>query len=98
MGRGSEKRPGRQRLRSILLENHGLVTRSPYGQTTGAIPHAPAAAPGHESPHIVPIPDPLVVGEGFMPSRKRAGINPAPTVDEGDRRPDEGDFLTDDTE
>ena len=55
-------------------------------------------AHGHESPHIVPIPAPLVVGEGFMPSRERAGINPAPTVDEGGRRPDEGDFLTDDTE
>ena len=40
----------------------------------------------------------LVVGEGFMPSRERAGINPAPTVDEGGRRPDEGDFLTNGTE
>ena len=36
----------------------------------------------------------LAVGEGFMPSRERAGINPAPTVGACGRRPrNTGDFL-----
>ena len=48
-------------------------------------------AHGHESQLLHPTPA-LVVGEGFMPSRKRAGINPAPTVGACGRRPGEGDF------
>ena len=42
---------------------------------------------------LYPSPTTLVVGEGFMPSRKRAGINPARTMGEGGR-PGEGGFSS----
>ena len=59
------------------------------------IPHAPATRPmTMKVSALHPRPNPAVVGEGFMPSRERAGINPAPTVGVGGRRPGEGDFRS----